>query len=48
MAANPALSSVAQTGQATHFPALYAHEVIALQRDGIDISINGLRHHGGK
>ncbi len=48
MAANPDLSSVSQPGQATHVPALYEHEVIALQRDGIDFSINGLRHQSGK
>ena len=48
MAANPALSVLPQTGQATQVPALYAHEVIALQRDSIDFSINGLRHQSGK
>lgn len=48
MAANPALSTVSHAGQATQLPALYAQEVIALQRDGIDFSINGLRHQSGK
>ncbi|DBB16452.1 hypothetical protein WJX82_008645 [Trebouxia sp. C0006] len=48
MAANPDLSSVSQPGQATQLPALYEQEVIALQRDGIDFSINGLRHQSGK
>jgi hypothetical protein len=48
MAANPDLSSVSQAGQATHLPALYEHEIIALQRDGIDFTINGLRHQSGK
>ncbi|DBA76760.1 hypothetical protein WJX79_004284 [Trebouxia sp. C0005] len=48
MAANPNLSSASQPGQATHLPALYEHEVIALQREGIDFSINGLRHQSGK
>lgn len=48
MAANPALSIVSHAGQTTQLPALYAQEVIALQRDGIDFSINGLRHQSGK
>ena len=48
MAANPALSVLSQIGQAIQVPALYAQEVIALQRDSIDFSINGLRHQSGK
>ena len=48
MAANPALSPTVQAGVTTQLPALYAQEVVALQRDGIEFAISGLRHQGGK
>ena len=45
MAANPALSSATQGAQ---LPALYTQEVIALQREGIDLNIDGLRTSNGR
>lgn len=45
MAANPALASGTPDSQ---LPALYAGEVVALQREGIDLSIDGLRTPNGR
>lgn len=45
MAANPALSS---SGQGHQLPALYAGEVVALQREGLDLNIDGLRTSNGR